>query len=349
MSIANLLNPNNLDIQCNNLTCNTMDCGSVVVSGVDTPGELTLTGGLGVDITATTGTVNINGNTEMSGGLTISTNEFFGLLVNSTTSDASNELLVQKSNVSVSGFGHNDFTNETYVWSFQATDPIKFGPGNTERLRLAATGISNDNTANQVLAINGTAGATTVAYKNNLTDTSTAQTLTNKTIDSSNNTLTITNSPLIASNINTIINQNVQTTASPSFSSLTLTNGISQFNSSIVDYNGVANVASGAGNITYYTLSTSTNHSYWAEFTTIAQVVTSTGSDLGKAFFQKGTYGVTNNAGTVTTNTIANQAATNGITAGQNIAISSANVNFQFGGNSTDTMRLYWYLKIWYN
>lgn len=61
MSLNNLLNNNNFDIHCDNLTCNTMDCGSVVISGISTPGELNLTGGTGVDITATTGTINMNG------------------------------------------------------------------------------------------------------------------------------------------------------------------------------------------------------------------------------------------------------------------------------------------------
>jgi hypothetical protein len=54
-----------------------------------------------------------------------------------------------------------------------------------------------------------------------------ALTLTNKTIDSATNTLTITNSPLSAANVNTLINQSVETTASPTFNVITATGNIS--------------------------------------------------------------------------------------------------------------------------
>lgn len=47
----------------------------------------------------------------------------------------------------------------------------------------------------------------------------TTDTLTNKTIDSASNTLTITNAPLAAANINTLINQDVRTSATPTFTS----------------------------------------------------------------------------------------------------------------------------------
>lgn len=46
------------------------------------------------------------------------------------------------------------------------------------------------------------------------------QTLANKTIDSASNTLTITSSPLSATNINNLINQDIRTTAAPQFTGL---------------------------------------------------------------------------------------------------------------------------------
>lgn len=48
--------------------------------------------------------------------------------------------------------------------------------------------------------------------------------LSNKTIDSANNTITITNSPLVATNINQLVNQDIRTTASPQFVNETITN-----------------------------------------------------------------------------------------------------------------------------
>lgn len=54
--------------------------------------------------------------------------------------------------------------------------------------------------------------------------TATAQILTNKTIDSAANTITITSSPLVATNINSLINQNVSNNAAPSFANITVGN-----------------------------------------------------------------------------------------------------------------------------
>jgi hypothetical protein len=74
-------------------------------------------------------------------------------------------------------------------------------------------------TAERTITWSDSAG--TVALNGN------ALTLTNKTIDSATNTLTITNSPLSAANVNTLINQSVETTASPTFNVITATGNIS--------------------------------------------------------------------------------------------------------------------------
>ena len=80
------------------------------------------------------------------------------------------------------------------------------------------TNVLNDNTQTAVLALNG---SNQVVYKLNTADTSSVQTFTNKTIDSASNTLTITNSPLSAANINTLLNQALLTTSSPTFAAVT--------------------------------------------------------------------------------------------------------------------------------
>jgi hypothetical protein len=86
-------------------------------------------------------------------------------------------------------------------------------------LNPAATGTSSTlrfaQTANRVITF---PDATTT-----LVGTDSAQTLTNKTINSASNTITITSGSLVAANINTVLNQPLLTTSSPTFNSLTLT------------------------------------------------------------------------------------------------------------------------------
>jgi hypothetical protein len=70
--------------------------------------------------------------------------------------------------------------------------------------------------------LNVIAGTTTINSDVVTTNTA-AQTLTNKHIDSAADTITITNSPLTAANVNSLINQNVRTTAAPTFAGGTFT------------------------------------------------------------------------------------------------------------------------------
>lgn len=260
----------------------------------------------------------INGNADLAitaDRITATVNQPFSMILNNTSTTFSNELRVQNNGTTIIGFGNNNSTNEAFCWTY-ANQPLKFATNSTERLRIAAAGIANDNTITSVLGLQGTS----LVFKNNIVDTTSSQTLsnkafvdiltsivdssdstkrllfdingnagtnttitsvqtanrvitlpnattilvgddttqtltnktltlptiasinnggtltlptgpqtligrtttdtlTNKTIDSATNTLTITNSPLSATNINTLINQDVRTTAGPTFTS----------------------------------------------------------------------------------------------------------------------------------
>lgn len=87
-----------------------------------------------------------------------------------------------------------------------ATKRILFNASGTTS---TATTLTCAQTANQVVTF---PDATTT-----LVGTDAAATLTNKTLDSAGNTLTITNAPLAAANVNTLIDQDIRTSASPTF------------------------------------------------------------------------------------------------------------------------------------
>lgn len=112
------------------------------------------------------------------------------------------------SSASVLRVGVNSASTTAYVNAIPGTAGLSLGTTNTERLRIPATGIANDNAITNILGLSGT----TVSYKNNIADTSTVQTFTNKTIDSASNTVLVS-----GTNINSLINQDVRTTASVGF------------------------------------------------------------------------------------------------------------------------------------
>jgi len=177
---------------------------------------------------ATAQVVVANALTTTTNPLLMNSPTFHPITVNNTSATSGNDILFQNTGVNIAGFGANQATNEVYAWAF-ANQPFKIGTNNTERLRIAAAGIATDNTATNILALQGT----TLVTKNNVADTSTAQVLTNKTIDSASNTLTITNAPLAAANVNALINQDIRSTASPRFVALQLDNYVySDFSSS---------------------------------------------------------------------------------------------------------------------
>ena len=184
-------------------------------------------------ITITSGTLSAaNINTILNQAVTTTSTPTFGLTT--ITYSSTNSCGLQVNNTNAAGtaggmmclnngtqcfeVGVNNSTNEAYLFNRQNT-AMKFATNFVERLRIDGAGITNDNTITNILGLNGTSLRT----KTNVADTSTAQTLTNKTLDSAANTITITSSPLAAANINTILNQAVTTTSTPTFGLTTIT------------------------------------------------------------------------------------------------------------------------------
>lgn len=107
-----------------------------------------------------------------------------------------NQILFQSSvPADQTGFGY-DVLNGLHrgCWGY-LNSPMVFATNNLERLRIPAGGIANDNTLTNILGLSGT----TLAYKNDVVDLSTVQTLTNKTLTSP-----VINSPTLTNSGNTL-------------------------------------------------------------------------------------------------------------------------------------------------
>jgi hypothetical protein len=98
------------------------------------------------------------------------------IIVRSSTAQ-NNEILFQNSGLTdQTAFGY-DVNNSLHrgCWGY-LNSPMVFATNNLERLRIPAGGVANDNSITNILGLSGT----TLAYKNNVVDTSTTQTLSNK-------------------------------------------------------------------------------------------------------------------------------------------------------------------------
>lgn len=95
----------------------------------------------------------------------------------------------------------------------------------TVRLKLDTAGIVVDNLATDVLALSPGDGVS-IVKRNNFPGGNTPEVLMNKTIDSGDNTITITRPGLIAENINNIIDQQLKTTDNVGFGSVSTLGGV---------------------------------------------------------------------------------------------------------------------------
>ena|ERR1700761_2656814 len=185
MSISNLLVPNNFNIFVGSIT---PPVGSVIING-----KLTITND------TANGTANIN-------------------IDQKDLTTSANDIQFSSNGTPIFYVGENPLSSDSYLW---AQNDFKIGTDFTERLRIPQTGIALDNTATSILALQG--ATTTLVSKNNVIDTSSVQTLTNKTINSNNNTI-IAGAVSGTPNLNTVLNQNVSTTAIPQFEGMIFNN-----------------------------------------------------------------------------------------------------------------------------
>jgi hypothetical protein len=110
----------------------------------------------------------------------------------------------------------SDVNNSAMV--IECGGPVRL-QGGVNSVTVPKTAFSVDNTAD-ILAIKNDIGVGTLCKRDNVVTLTDNQILTNKTIDSASNTITVTNSPLSAVNVNNIINQDLRTTADVSFKSV---------------------------------------------------------------------------------------------------------------------------------
>lgn len=95
-----------------------------------------------------------------------------GIIINGNNVGFANGLLIKDLGTPKFAIQTNPGSGESYLNSI--VGPLKFLVGNAERLRILNTGIPLNNTLTNMLALNGT----TLSYRNDIMDTSTAQVVT---------------------------------------------------------------------------------------------------------------------------------------------------------------------------
>jgi hypothetical protein len=276
--------------------------------------------------------------------LLLTTTSFHPITVNNTGMTSGSDILFQSNGTNQSAFGVNESlgTPESYVWNY-ANIPLKFGTNNSERLRIAASGIGTDNTMTNILG----SSSGTLAYKTNLVDTSSTQTLTGKTLDSASNTLTVN-----STNVNSLLDQDVRTTSDPTFDSVSLTSlttVLSLFGGIFQWIGEGAQTTSNATPVVVKTYTTTSGRSYIFGVNLTGYAVS--GPNAGKAFYQNTQNGAVNNSGTLTlSNTYGNQFALNGL-AGAGLSFTASGADVQIGviGTALDTIRIRWMVTIFVN
>ncbi len=258
--------------------------------------------------------------------LTLNTGAFHPIIVNQSGTTTGNDILFQKSGVDIFSVGTDETANETYTWTVAARD-YKIGTNNTERLRIPSAGIANDNTITNILGLQ----STTLVYKSNVADTSTAQTLTNKTINTAGpNTIQIG-----GTNITTLLGQAVLTSSSPTFLALSTTNGTNQFNSKVTTYRGTTTTTDGS-TVTLFTIPTSSNTVTFLYL--VLNAYCTAGANNNLACGQRMLIKVVNVAGTLTS-TVINNVFSNPFATGFGAAVSGTNILVQIIGIASNTIR----------
>jgi len=274
MSISNLLVPNNYNIYV----------GSISTS--EGGGPLPIEGKLTVTNKTSSGT----------GNITIDQ-------VDITSPD--NDIAFTSNGTGIFYVGENPVNNDSYVW---AQDDFKIGTNFTERLRISQAGIALDNTATSILAQQGTV----LVSRNNIVDTSSTQTLTNKTINSGSNTIIaggVTGSP----NLNTVLTQDVSKNGNPVFQSIALNSSLTLCNIR----NGVHGSIPANGTTTIYNFVLPVNQSVVVSYTISAHCLTGANQGYSDLIFD---YKLVNN-GTVVGS------------AGNNAFSSEDNITGAYAGN----------------
>lgn len=138
--------------------------------------------------------------------------------------DLTGQILFRNNGQDVFSFGLDQ--NQNLIFKNIAGGDFNFSIGNSNVLSLNSNGIITDNNATNILGLD----QTTLKYKSNLVGASDIGVFSNKTIESTDNTIELFDPNgtkyALGNNINNIIDQNVQTGSSPVFVSFRQTDRI---------------------------------------------------------------------------------------------------------------------------
>jgi hypothetical protein len=231
--------------------------------------------------------------------------------------------------------GFNEVTKQGYVWTYPAHD-IRFGTDDIERMKILGTGIVNNNTVTNILGLNGT----TLVYKNNVVDTDTAQTLTNKTINGVN---PLTTDTYLHANVN----QNLTTTGTPTLNSLSLTQGKTQWSGKTQEFHGTVSRPAGFSSYTAYTYSQLPVTTAMIEFKLLG--IATAGPNIYAGLNQSAVCTVaTNNtyATVASTQFIVN--STNGLSGTFLMDVVDLDVGLYIADDTDNDMNWSWFIKIYF-